>query len=65
MARHVELDAGDELLVGATRIAVVHKAGRRTRVKIEAPQDVEITHIRQDGRNKAPDAAPEPKDSAA
>ncbi|WP_156516934.1 hypothetical protein [Delftia sp. GW456-R20] len=42
--RTIELSAGDSALIGAARITLVEKSGRRARIVIEAPAQVPIVH---------------------
>ena len=42
MALHLDAKAGDVLVVGDTRIQLVHKSGRRVRLSITGPADVEL-----------------------
>ena len=42
--RTIELDAGTSVLIGGARVTLLEKSGRRARVVIAAPDDVEIVH---------------------
>lgn len=40
---HIDMEPHETLSVGDADITFEHKSGRRVRVKVEAPEDVEIT----------------------
>ena len=42
--RTIELAAGEAALIGGARITLVEKSGRRARIVIEAPEQVQIVH---------------------
>lgn len=42
--RVIELAAGDCALIGGARITLVEKSGKRARIVIEAPREVQIQH---------------------
>lgn len=39
---HIDMEPHETLRVGKCDITFVHKSGRRVRVKVEAPDDVDI-----------------------
>ena len=42
MALFLDAKAGDTLFVGENKIELVHKSGRRMRLRITGPDDVEL-----------------------
>lgn len=42
--RVIELSSGDSALIGGARITLVEKSGKRARIVIEAPSEVQIQH---------------------
>ena len=42
--RSIELTAGESALIGGTRITLVHKSGKRARIVVQAPEQVQIVH---------------------
>lgn len=42
--RTIELAAGDCAMIGGARITLLEKSGRRARIVIEAPEQVQIVH---------------------
>ena len=42
--RTIELAAGDSALIGGARITLVEKSGKRARIVVQAPEQVQIVH---------------------
>ena len=42
--RIIELAAGESALIGGARITLVEKSGKRARIVVQAPSEVQILH---------------------
>ncbi|GAA0721318.1 hypothetical protein [Dokdonella soli] len=43
MALMLDVDAGETVQIGASRVTVINKTGRRTRLRIDSDEDVSMT----------------------